>query len=167
MDTTAIELGLNLGLPIFLLIVTYFIGTHVEARHYRSIRRRERECMKLPALTFEELPPRWEVEGGELVTGSVVISLDYFKRFLAGLRGIVGGRIKSYETLLDRGRREAVLRLKQQAIERGFDAVVNVRLETSRLANARSNGQGTAGVEVLAFGTGLVLRDKPVPAGAS
>jgi hypothetical protein len=36
-DPTTIELVLNLGLPLFLLIVTYFIGTWVEARHYRSI----------------------------------------------------------------------------------------------------------------------------------
>lgn len=167
MDAAAIEIGLNLGLPLVLLVSTYFIGTRVEARHYQSIRQRERELINLPALTFQTLPPRWEVTDAALVCGSVVISLDYFKRFLAGLRGIVGGRIKSYETLLDRARREAILRLKQQALAAGFDAVVNVRLETSRLANARSNGQGTAGVEVLAFGTGLVLHDKPVPARAT
>jgi hypothetical protein len=34
---------------------------------------------------------------------------------------------------------------------------VNVRLETSRLASARGNGEGTAGVEMLAFGTALKL----------
>ena len=163
MDATEVDLALNVGLPVFLLIATYFIGTRVEESHYRSIRARERKWMDLPVLTFERLPPRWEVEQSEFVMGSVVISLDYFKRFLAGLRGIVGGRIKSYESLLDRARREALLRLKQRAIESGCHAVVNVRLETSRLANARSNGQGTAGVEVLAFGTGLVLRRPPVP----
>jgi uncharacterized protein YbjQ (UPF0145 family) len=47
--------------------------------------------------------------------------------------------------------------MKEQARERGFDAVINVRIETSRLANARGNGEGTAGVEILAFGTGLAL----------
>ena len=39
----------------------------------------------------------------------------------------------------------------------GYDAVVNVRLETSRLANSRRDGNGTAGVEMLAFGTGVTL----------
>jgi uncharacterized protein YbjQ (UPF0145 family) len=85
------------------------------------------------------------------------VSLDYFKRVIAGLRAIFGGRIKTYEPLLDRARREAVLRMKEEAREHGFDAVINVRIQTSRLANARGNGEGTAGVEVLAFGTGLVL----------
>ena len=37
----------------------------------------------------------------------------------------------------------------------GFDAVFNVRLETSKLANSRRNGEGVAGVEMLAFGTAV------------
>jgi uncharacterized protein YbjQ (UPF0145 family) len=96
-----------------------------------------------------------------MVAGNVVVSLDYFKRFLASLRNLVGGRVGSYETLLDRARREAVLRLKQQAMQRGYGAVINLRLETTRMANASRGGKGTAGIEVLAFGTGLKLRERP------
>ena len=96
-----------------------------------------------------------------VVTGSVVISVDYFKRFLAGLRKIVGGRIAAYETLLDRARREAILRCKEEARARGFQAVVNLRLETTRISRASRNDRATAGVEVLAFGTGLELRRDP------
>ena len=95
------------------------------------------------------------------MTGNTVVSIDHFKRFLAALRAILGGRIKSYESLLDRARREALLRLKKDAIDRGFHAVINVRLETTRLASSRQGGKGTAGVEVLAFGTGLKLEQKP------
>jgi uncharacterized protein YbjQ (UPF0145 family) len=97
------------------------------------------------------------VASADLVQGSIVISVDYFKRFLAGLRAIFGGRIRSYEPLLDRARREALLRMTEDAVSRGFDAVVNVRLETARLASSRGNGKGTAGVEMLAFGTALEL----------
>jgi uncharacterized protein YbjQ (UPF0145 family) len=69
--------------------------------------------------------------------------------------------VKSYETILDRARREAVLRLKEDAAAAGFGAVINVRLETTRMANGR-NGQGIAGLEVLAYGTGVRLeRDGP------
>ena len=89
-----------------------------------------------------------------------MISVDYFKRFLAGLRALFGGRIKSYETLMDRARREALLRLKELADARGYHALVNVRLYTSRLANSR-NSEGTAGLEVLAAGTGLRLSRPP------
>lgn len=158
MDPALIEVGFNLGFPLLLLAFAYFVGTRVEARSYRSIRKREEQLVALPAITLETLPAAWEVERSALLAGNVVVSVDYFKRFLAGLRGLIGGRVKSYESLLDRGRREAVLRLKERAREGGFDAVLNVRLETSRLASSRRDGQGTAGVEVLAFGTGLVLR---------
>ena len=63
---------------------------------------------------------------------------------------LVGGRLRSYEPLLDRARREALLRLKEEAALRGYHAVCGVRLETSRLANA--NGNGTAGVEISHLG---------------
>ena len=93
--------------------------------------------------------------GSTLVTGSVVISLDYFKRVIAGLRALVGGRVKTYEPLLERARREAVLRMTEAARRQGYDAIFNARLETSRLANSRGDGNGTAGVEMLAFGTAV------------
>ena len=151
---------INIVAVLVLLVLTYFTGTWVERRHYKLIRSREARWKRLPAISFRRIPPSWEVVDSGLVTGSVVISVDYFKRFLAGLRGIVGGRIKSYESLLDRARREAILRLKHEAMERGYHAVVNVRLETSRLANARGK-EGTAGLEILDFGTGLKLRNRP------
>ena len=111
-------------------------------------------------ITIRSIPSHWQVIECTLITGSVVISVDYFKRFLAGLRMIFGGRVKAYETLLDRARREALLRLKEDAVERGCQAVVNVRLETCRLANARKS-QSIAGLEVLAFGTGVKLLNVP------
>ena len=160
MDANTAQL-INLGVPFVLLVVTYFVGGAIERRHYRSIRTRERATQQMPAVTFRTPPPGWEVGETALVTGSVVISVDYFKRFLAGLRRLVGGRIKSYETILDRARREAVLRMKADAAARGFAAVINVRLETARMANGR-NGEGISGLEVLAYGTGVALGSGPM-----
>ena len=145
----------NIGFVLFLLLLGYFAGTYTERSHYISIRQQEQALLKIPVVNFRSVPASWRIESSSLATGSVVVSVDYFKRFLAGLRILVGGRVKSYETLLDRGRREALLRMKEQAIANGYDAVINVRLETSRLANA--NGQGMAGVEILAFGTAVKL----------
>ena len=156
MDELAwIELGVNLGVPLTLLIVAYFTGRTIEKRHYRDIRRREVALRHMPAVTFRNLPKAWNPTDAGLVLGSVVISVDHFKRFLAGLRMVFGGRVKSYESLLDRGRREALLRLKEEAAARGYTAILNVRIETTRMASASRQGKATAGVEVLAFGTGL------------
>jgi uncharacterized protein YbjQ (UPF0145 family) len=160
MDSTLQPL-FEFGLPLLLLVMAYLVGTQVERAHYRSIRRREIRWRRLPAVTFRQVPEGWDVLESGMVAGNVVVSLDYFKRFLASLRNLVGGRVGSYETLLDRARREAVLRLKQQAMQRGYGAVINLRLETTRMANASRGGKGTAGIEVLAFGTGLKLRERP------
>ena len=150
-----IETAVNLGIPVLLLIGTYLIGSAVEKSHYREIRIRESRSRRFPTVNFRTPPKSWNVVDAEMVLGNVVISIDYFKRFLAGLRMLFGGRVSSYESLLDRARREAVLRMKEDAFERGYNAVINVRIETSRLASSNRKGEGTAGVEILAFGTAV------------
>ncbi len=150
-----VSLAMNIGLPIFVLLLAYFIGSFIEKMHFKSIREREAETQTFPVVTFDTMPDDWRVNRSDMVSGSIVVSLDYFKRVIAGLRGLIGGRIKAYEPLLDRARREAVLRMIEEAKSQGFDAIFNVRLETSRLANARGNGKGIAGVEMLAFGTAV------------
>ena len=159
----AISLFLQFGWPLLLLMTAYLIGTIIEKNHFIRIRKREAEYQSMPVVTFETMPDDWKASDARLVTGSIVVSLDYFKRVIAGLRGIVGGRIKTYEPLLDRARREAVLRMVESARAQGFDGVYNVRLETSRLANSRGDGQGTAGVEMLAFGTAVKMASRFEP----
>ena len=147
---------------IVLLGAMYFVGGAIEKSHYRDIKTREVRYRSFLVMTVKSMPNAWTATDAGLISGSVVISVDYFKRFLARLRAVFGGRIGAYETLLDRARREAVLRMTEAAVAQGFDVVINVRLESSRLASSRGNGKGTAGVEVLAYGTGLTL-DRPVP----
>jgi len=155
----ALQLVFALGGTLLLLLFTYFIGSALERRHYRSILAREHDYRNFPVVTFESIPTPRPIESTVLAQGSVVISVDYFKRFVAGLRGIVGGRLKTYEPLLDRARREAVLRMIEHARAEGCAAVTNVRLEPSSIANAtRNNRERLAGVEMLAYGTGLRLR---------
>jgi len=162
MDATfeTLNLFINFGLPLLLLVVTYFIGSFIESRHFQNIRAREELLHGFPVVSFDTMPADWNASSATMVTGSIVISLDYFKRVIAGLRGLVGGRIKTYEPLLERARREALLRMSESAREQGYDAVFNVRLETSRLANAGRDGKGTAGVEMLAFGTAVKLASR-------
>ncbi len=136
-----------------LLILGYLFGQYFERRHYKSILRREKETLRLPLLTMKTTPGGLSSCDAALVTGSVVVSVDYFKRFLAGLRALVGGRIKSYESLLDRARREAILRMKEQAIEQGAIVVTNVRIETASISKGKRKAIGS--IEVLAYGTAI------------
>jgi uncharacterized protein YbjQ (UPF0145 family) len=150
-----ISMFFNFGLPILILVFAYFVGSRIERKHFENIRRREADVRNFPVVSFRTMPEDWKVDSSELVAGNIVVSLDYFKRVIAGLKGLVGGRIKTYEPLLDRARREAVLRMIESARSQGYDAIINVRLETSRLANARRDGKGIAGVEMLAYGTAI------------
>lgn len=136
-----------------LLILGFGFGTYREKRHYQSIFKREKQLGKILLFDTRLIPAELEASGGELVHGHVVISVDYFKRFVAGLRKLVGGKLKSYETLLDRGRREAILRMKQQADELGADMVFNIKIETASISKG---AEGTVGsVEVYAYGSAV------------
>ena len=142
---------------LFLICLGYFAGSWAERKHYRSIREREKTHLGLPVVSFRRLTEPERAERARLVAGSAVISVDYFKRLLAALRGIVGGRIKSYESLLDRARREAVLRMKEMA--RGADEIVNVRIETTSISKGATNrNKSVSTVEALAYGTAVYYR---------
>jgi uncharacterized protein YbjQ (UPF0145 family) len=136
-----------------LLALGYGFGRYAEKRHYRSIIERERRLNSLPAIASRN-PPMDVFYDQRLVIGSVVISIDYFKRFLASLRNLFGGRVTAYETLLDRARREALLRMKEQAEAAGAKLVFNVKYETSSISKGRRNAIGS--VEILAYGTALI-----------
>ncbi|GBC61217.1 YbjQ family protein [Desulfonema ishimotonii] len=151
------ELIINLGIPLCLIALGYFCGTWTEQRHYRSIEAREKALVRLPATTAKNVDVNEaDVERAEMVWGSVVVSNDYFKRLLAALRNIFGGRVKSYESLVDRARREAMLRMKEMAPDATI--ILNVRLETATIGRS-ANKKGMVGsVEALAWGTALTLR---------
>ncbi|MDM8559646.1 heavy metal-binding domain-containing protein [Candidatus Parabeggiatoa sp. HSG14] len=139
-----------------LLVIGYFSGNYLEKRHYKSIRERERQTRHIPIITFGAKQFMLEnTQNTELFIGSVVVSVDYFKRISASLRNLVGGRIMVYETLLDRGRREALLRLKENAIDWGATQIINVRLETSAIGGRSGNNRGLGSIEVIAYGTGI------------
>ncbi len=145
-----------MGLITILCLVGlgFLVGGRRERHHLTQLENGESETAHLPATTGLSLPGNPIPRDPSLVTGSVVISVDYFKRFVSTLRILTGGRIPGYEVLLSRARRAAVLRMKKEAIGQGADGIINVRIETSRLANGRGD-DGIAGVEVLAYGTAI------------
>jgi len=71
-------------------------------------------------------------------------------------RNLFGGGVPGYERLMERARRQALVRMLWQAQEYGANAVWNVRLETSTIQGKREGQSG--GVEVLAYGTAMKVR---------
>lgn len=144
---------LDIVIILTLLCLGYLFGSHREKSHYKSIFRREQDYQSLMVFESKYVPEDLTAAGGQLVQGNVVISVDYFKRFVVGLRKLFGGRLKSYESLLDRARREAVLRMKEQAMQLGADMIFNVRYETSSISMGAGNSLGS--VEVYVYGSAV------------
>ena len=139
---------------LIMLGLGFAVGGARNRRHLQELDMEERMYREIPITTGVEMYGHKNLNNAQLVTGGTVISVDYFKRLFAILRVITGGRLTSYESLLERGRREALLRMKKDARRKGASGVINVRIETTRIANGRGDKQ-LAGIEVLAYGTGV------------
>lgn len=137
---------------IVLVVIGYIFGRIAERNHFNSIANREAKFIDL--VTTSSKRPLGNLDNivrCELATGSAVISVDYFKRFVASLRQLFGGNIRAYETLVDRARREAVLRLKEAHSD--ATQLINLRIETSSIYKGQGNQVGS--VEVLAYATAI------------
>lgn len=147
----------NIIVFLILLLLGYAAGTWAEKKHYRSIEKREKELLKMAVVTAEGSFPPGKVRNSTLVSGNVVVSIDYFKRLLAILRNIFGGRVRSYESLVDRARREAILRMKEQAKKQGASMIINMRLETSTIGRSANQKKQIGSVEAIAYGTAIIM----------
>jgi uncharacterized protein YbjQ (UPF0145 family) len=151
------ELLLNLSVLGLLVLAGWIFGGANERRHLRELEQRERRVARMLLTGIRTFPggadPEWPPT---LVTADAVIAGDFLKHLLAGLRKIVGGELRSYETLMTRARREAVLRVLESAQRQGYDAVCNLRLETVEIGGARG-----ATIEV---GASATAYRRPAPA---
>jgi uncharacterized protein YbjQ (UPF0145 family) len=141
---------------LILLLVGSMAGRIAERRHRKRLTRRE--AAPGPTLTnLKRLPVGMAVSQSDLCIGTAVIATDYFKTFVAGFKTLVGGRMGMLESLLDRGRREAIQRMREQAASQGADMVLNVRVETSMIGSGTKKKASSA--EVIAYGTAVKLAE--------
>lgn len=155
-DLWLIYFLLYFGPPLFLIALGYVAGRIIERRHLKSIAEREARLALAVPTNLKTVPSR-PVAGSFLVMGSVVIASDFYKTFGARLKSMVGGRLGTLETLMERGRREAVLRMREQAASYGAQVVFNVRLETSTIVSSQGRNS-MPGIEVMAYGTAVIFK---------
>ncbi|MDD5069213.1 MAG: heavy metal-binding domain-containing protein [Candidatus Omnitrophica bacterium] len=150
---------INLIVSVITLITAYFVGTKViEKGHYLSLKKRERNSLNLPIITSKNITETEEIKNAEFVKGSVVISIDYFKSFLAWFINIFGGEVSSFETILDRSRREALLRMKESAPNAHI--IINARIEMSNIGSLYDKNSIRCS-EALAYGTAITFKNPP------
>ena len=151
----------NLWVPLLLIVLAWFTGRYAERRHFQRLRRREAQLGLMLVTDVKSFPGGADpARGGRLVMGQVVVASDYLKSFLAALRKIFGGELKSFESLMERARREATLRMMEEAHRQGHDAVCNFRLDFSDIGSM-SNNKGGAMVEVFVSGTAYTRPAQP------
>jgi len=94
--------------------------------------------------------PGAEIEALGMAKGTVVYSKNFGRDFMAGMKTLVGGEIKSYTDMLNEARAIATKRMVDEAESMGADAVLNIRYGSAAVM------QGAA--EVIAYGTAVKIK---------
>ena len=148
------ELIVSFIIFVILIALGFFIGGHTERSHYRRLDEREEanrgfivtQLKTYPGGAATDLPP-------QLFLGEAVIASDYLKTFLSKIRKFFGGELRSYHSLLERARREALLRIIDQAKLAGYDTACNLRYETADIGGATNPKKTVVTVAVIASAT--------------
>ncbi|OTG78008.1 metal-binding protein [Acinetobacter sp. ANC 5054] len=131
---------------VVLFCIGWGFGRHAEQKHLKELEAQEK---RLSHIRIDNNRFKTTDRPGQLVSSNVVISHDYFKYVIANIQNFFGGRLTSYESVVERARREAVVRLKQEAENMGATQIMGLRLSTTEL------GMQGGMVEVFAYGTAI------------
>jgi uncharacterized protein YbjQ (UPF0145 family) len=107
------------------------------------------ESTLVASVTTDSVPGHEIVEVLGIARGNTVRARNVGRDLTQGLRNLAGGELNAYTTLLTEARDQALARMEADAVAMGADAVVNVRMETSNVAQGAS--------EVIAYGTAVRL----------
>lgn len=146
---------MDLLILIIALVITFTTGSIIEKNHFKKIKAREKKLLNQPYVSFDKksYSNKKPIKKIEMVTGEVVISGDYFKSFVSAFRNLIGGRMVSYESLMERARREAILRMREKA--RGANIIVNTKIESTMINNPNDAQNTLPQVAVIAYGTAI------------
>ena len=93
----------------------------------------EQQGISIIMVNTEEVPGRTITKTLGVVSGSTVRAKHVGKDIGAFFKNIGGGELKAYTELLGESRDQAVQRMLEEAVGRGANAVVNVRIATSAI----------------------------------
>jgi len=143
---------------VVLLLLGLVVGKTTEIRHFNRLDRRDQSLADMLVTDLRSFPGGVDTtKPPMMVTGQAVIATDYLKSFLAKLRKILGGELKSYRSLMTRARREAMLRMMEEAQAQGYNAVCNMRLDSADIGGMAGR-RGVAMVEAFATGTAYCVK---------
>lgn len=140
--------GLIIQIVIFAILfsVGFGFGRFNERKHLQYLNEQEQRLAYIRVNNSRFIESTFP---GHMISSNVVISHDYFKYAIANVQNMLGGRLTSYESVVERARREAIVRLKLEAEKIGADQIMGIRLSTTEL------GMQGGMVEVFAYGTAI------------
>jgi uncharacterized protein YbjQ (UPF0145 family) len=100
-------------------------------------------------VTTDQVPGSRVIKVLGLVRGNTVRTRNFGADFFAGLRGIVGGEVNQYTSMLAQSREQALDRLRAEAHGLGANAVTGLRITTSTVMHGAA--------EILAYGTAVIV----------
>jgi uncharacterized protein YbjQ (UPF0145 family) len=131
---------IGIQLLVFVGPLVFFgliIGRTVEKRHFRRLDTFDAQYQDFLVTQLKSFP--LSVAGKSapsLVVAEVVIASDYLKSWFAKWRNLFGGELRSFQTLQTRAKREVMQRLIKSAMEQGYNAICNVRIESADVGGA-------------------------------
>lgn len=143
----------------FIPVTSWLLGRWYQGRLLRALDGKEKQHGSLLKsknyLSTSSSMTTMGASSSTLLHVSICVGPSWGQMFFMWLKSLFGGRLQSYDTVLDFGRREVLLRLHQQANQLGCASIVNIRIETSVISFAKNDNSKQASVEFLAFATGI------------
>ena len=146
----------SIAYPLMLIWAVLFSGKKLD-RQIADTTSREvslRDSLGRDPLTTIDGGYRTDITSCGIVWTGVVFGPSHWHLLIGFLNNMIGGSIDIFQKVVSAGRAEAMQRLRENAIDNGWDDVINVRIDTADMAPQGGQG-GIKAVEVFAYGTGV------------
>ncbi len=142
------------GIPALGLLGAFLAGNWIASRHDDDLTQRARAVADIRMTDMKLLiDPVNGPQPPSLMVSEVTLGIDHFRGFLGNLKNIFGGEVRSYQTTLERARREVIMRLLEQAHAQGFNAVANLRINFVDISGNATKARKASSVSIIASAT--------------
>jgi uncharacterized protein YbjQ (UPF0145 family) len=139
--------------PVLLILIGFMTGRRIEHNHWKYLAKSEKNLAHIEVtqhpISNDQLSVQ-TLKNSYLVAGNAVIAEDAFKSFIAKLRKLFGGELHGYQALLQRARRQAIIRMQHEAAANGAQKIINVRFASTDISSSNR-----VCVEVMVYGTAV------------
>ena len=91
-----------------------------------------------------------------IVSGEVVMGLNFFKDWIAGIKDWMGGRVFQYEKEIRQGKRDVIQMMVDRANSVGANAIIGVTFDYEVMSPKK---KGTV-ITIVGWGTAVYVREK-------